>query len=410
MSVVAGRRILTHFCDNHLKKVLMRTTISRFSSATNEKAANLEDNTKGVPASEAGKTLAAVLKKFSDSIVIEKLEVPKTLQTNEVLIDVNYCAVNASDALLSKNLYTFEPTLPMVLGYELVGKLVQVGPEAEKQGYKVGDKVIALNKDRYGGLAEQCIAEIDDVWKIPSEMKSVDAVGLLDDYVTALIALERKVSIQEDDIMFVNVGGSSVGLAAVDLATNVFKAQVISVCATEDGAALAREKGVLASFKFKDRTLLKQMEEAAAEKDIKAIFEDADGEYFKKILTCFTNVYKSDATIKDLLRDDSFAVVLHHLSREGRAIIAGTAAISTNNESKDEEGGFSVTGFNLRDYRKKKPETYRQAGDDILDFFEEGLIKPTTVLTVELSKVNDAVEFILNKKSPGKVIVDVKNR
>lgn len=61
--------------------------------------------------------------------------------------------------------------------------------------------------------------------------------------------------------------------------------QVISVCATEDGAALAREKDVLASFKFKDRTLLKQIEEVAADKDIKAIFDDADGKYFKKILS-----------------------------------------------------------------------------------------------------------------------------
>lgn len=31
----------------------------------------------------------------------------------------------------------------------------------------------------------------------------------------------------------------------------------------------------------------------------------------------FTDIYRSDATIKDLLRDDSFAVVVHHLSREG---------------------------------------------------------------------------------------------
>lgn len=30
----------------------------------------------------------------------------------------------------------------------------------------------------------------------------------------------------------------------------------------------------------------------------------------------FTDVYK-DATLKDLLRDDNFAVVVHHLSREG---------------------------------------------------------------------------------------------
>lgn len=48
----------------------------------------------------------------------------------------------------------------MVLGYEIVGKLVEVGAEAEKNGYKIGDSVIALNKERYGGLAEKCLAEV----------------------------------------------------------------------------------------------------------------------------------------------------------------------------------------------------------------------------------------------------------
>lgn len=78
----------------------------------------------------------------------------------QVLIDVHYCALNASDALLSKNSYTFEPKLPTVLGYEVVGKLIEVGAEAEKEGYRVGDKVVALNKERYGGLAEKCLAEV----------------------------------------------------------------------------------------------------------------------------------------------------------------------------------------------------------------------------------------------------------
>lgn len=56
------------------------------------------------------------------------------------------------------------------------------------------------------------------------------------------------------------------------------------MCATEDGAELAREKGVIASIKFKDRKLLKQLQEIAADKGIMAIFDDADGEYLKKVL------------------------------------------------------------------------------------------------------------------------------
>lgn len=410
MSVAAGKRIFAHFCSNHLKKLSTRSKIVRFSSVVNNKSFNLENAKCSMSTSESNKIFAAVLKKFSDPFVLESIEPPKVLQANEVLVDVRYCALNASDALLSKNMYTFEPTLPVVLGYELVGKLIQVGQEAEKQGYKVGDKVVALNKDRCGGLAEQCVAEVNDIWKVPSEVQSIDVVGLLDDYVTALIALESKVSVQEEDMMLINVGVSSIGLAAVDLATNVFKAEVISVSATEDGAALARDKGVLASFKYKDKTLLKQIEKVAAEKDIKQIFDDDDGKYFKKVLNCFTNIYKDEITVKDLLSDDNFAVVLHHLSREGRVIIAGSAVTLKNTDSDIPKDGFTVSGFNLREYRKKKPESYRQAGDDVLQFLEEGLITPTSALTVGLSKINDALEFILTHKSPGKVIIDVKDR
>lgn len=68
--------------------------------------------------------------------------------------------MNVSDALLSQNLHTYEPKLPLVLGHEVVGKLVEIGAEAEKSGYRVGDKVIALNKERCGGLAEKCLAEV----------------------------------------------------------------------------------------------------------------------------------------------------------------------------------------------------------------------------------------------------------
>jgi len=45
-----------------------------------------------------------------------------------------------------------------------------------------------------------------------------------------------------------------------------------------------REKGAFASLKYKDKKLLKQIEEIAAERDIKGIFNDVDGENFKKLL------------------------------------------------------------------------------------------------------------------------------
>lgn len=380
---------------------------ARFSSTVE----NAESAKGIVPTPQPGKIQAALLKEFCSPLVIENLEPPRRTRETEVLIDVHYCALNTSDALLSQNLYTCEPTLPMILGHEVVGKLIEVGAEAEKNGYKVGDKVVALNKELHGGLAEKCLAEVEDIWKIPSmkSTSSADLASILDNYITALIALERKVSLNEDDMILINVGVSGIGLAAVDLATNVFKAKVLAVCATENWADRTREMGAFSALKYSDKKLLKKIENIAAERDIKAIFDDEVGTHFKKMLGCFTDIYK-DATLKDLLRNDSFAVVVHHLSREGRVIIAGTAATMTDFRSEVQKGSFSVTSFDLVEYKKRKPDVYRQAGDDVLQFLEEGLIVPSYSLIAGMYKVNDALRFISEDILPGKVIINIRDK
>lgn len=227
--------------------------------------------------------------------------------------------------------------LPKILGFEVAGKLSKVGDNAAKKGFKVGDKVVALNKSNYGGLAQQCKAEISvknynqikniyiqnlntwinlykqingfiqDVWKIPSATKTLDTVCLLNDYLTALVGLEKKAELEENELVLINVGLGGIGLAAVDIAANVFKAQVkrkilfyfdfhillyiyylfikvIGVSLSENRTALIRDKGAFASLRYKDTKLVKKIEEFAAERDIKDVFEGVEGEKFKKML------------------------------------------------------------------------------------------------------------------------------
>lgn len=68
---------------------------------------------------------------------------------------------------------------------------------------------------------------LQDLWKIPNTVKLINAVCLLDGYSTALIGLEKKANLEENDMVLINVGLGGVGMAAVDLAANVFRAQVI---------------------------------------------------------------------------------------------------------------------------------------------------------------------------------------
>ncbi|XP_046826645.1 quinone oxidoreductase-like protein 2 isoform X1 [Vespa crabro] len=411
MSVTIRRVFFSRVPRNYWKS-LMSQSFSVRTNGTLTKEKPTDDSCKtNIPAPEAGKFQAATLNKFDSSLIIQNLESLKTAQPNEVIVDVRYCTVNPSDVLLSKNLYVYEPKLPITLGYELVGELVYVGKDAQDKGYKIGDKVIALNKERYGGFAEQCVAEVTDIWKIPSNVKSLDAVCLLNDYMSALIALERVVTIDENDMILVNVGLSGIGLATIDLATNVFRSQVIGICVNNDDAVLVRNRGVFASLAYNERDLLKSIEEIAGDKGIKAVFDGDGGEYFKKVLKCYTDIYKSGTSLKNLLRDDNFTVAIHHLSREGRVVIAGAAAAKTQDvQSKIEPGSFSITGFNLNEYRKKDPDSYRQAGEEVLDFYEEGLIIPIHSMIFGLYKVNEALRFSSERRTSAKVIIDIKNK
>ncbi|XP_014613457.1 PREDICTED: quinone oxidoreductase-like protein 2 isoform X3 [Polistes canadensis] len=384
MSVTIRRMFITHVSGIYWKN-LRKQSIRLISNETPTKERSPNDSFEtNIPASEPAKFQIASLNKFDNSLIIQNVESFKAAQPNEVVIDVHYCTINPSDVLLSKNLYTYEPKLPITLGYELVGELVYIGKNAQDKGYKIGDKVIALNKERYGGFAEQCIAEVGDIWKIPSNLRSVDAVCLLNDYMSALVALERVVTIDENDIILVNVGLSGIGLAAADLATNVFRSQVLGICINNEDASLIRNRGVFASLEYNEKKLLKRIEQIAGDKNIKAFLDGDGGEYFKKILKC--------------------------LSHEGRVVIAGAAATKMDAQTGIEDGSFTITGFNLDEYRRKEPESYRQAGEEVLEFFEEGLIIPFHSMIFGLHKINDALRFSSEGRTSAKVIIDIKDK
>lgn len=61
-----------------------------------------------------------------------------------------------------------------------------------------------------------------------------------------------------------------------------------------------------------------------------------------------------------MLRDDNFSILVEHLSREGRIIIAGFAVTKTDQAEDDtHKCPFTITGINIQEYKKKNPESYR---------------------------------------------------
>lgn len=75
----------------------------------------------------------------------------------QIRIKVHYCSVNPSDVEIVGGFHEYKPKLPFVPGYEMAGEVVEVGKDAKESGFKIGDKVIGLNKESCGGFAEECV-------------------------------------------------------------------------------------------------------------------------------------------------------------------------------------------------------------------------------------------------------------
>lgn len=93
-----------------------------------------------------------------------------------------------------------------------------------------------------GGLAEECVVHEDECFDIGS-VSLKNAAVLLQGHASALLAFTKYCELQADDIVIVIAGPAGNGLAAIQLASSVFKAKVYAICDTEDSSALIRNEG-----------------------------------------------------------------------------------------------------------------------------------------------------------------------
>lgn len=74
-------------------------------------------------------------------------------------------------------------------------------------------------------------------------MSTRDAAVLVKGHGTAFLAFTKYSELKENDIVIVLAGPAGNGLAAIQIAKNVFKAKVYVICDTDDTSSLIRDEG-----------------------------------------------------------------------------------------------------------------------------------------------------------------------
>ena len=204
--------------------------------------------------------MKALLLKSKQTLSLENVELP-ALKSDEMLIKVAACGVCGTDI----HLYNGEEgagssTLPLIMGHEFSGTVVELGSNISK--FKAGDRVtvdpnvycgqcfqcqrgnghFCLNAEAYGvsmfgGFAEYCIVTEKAAYKIPDNLSLMHA-ALVEPIACCLHGIDRANIKVGSNVAIIGMG--SIGQLMLQLVKNAGAAIIIAI----EPQAAKREKAL----------------------------------------------------------------------------------------------------------------------------------------------------------------------
>ena len=217
----------------------------------------------------------------STLLVEEGVDKP-TPQEGEILVKVEYSALNRADTLQRKGLYPAPAGVTDILGLECAGTVAELGAGCTK--FAVGDRVMCLLSG--GGYAQYALSQEGCAIKIPDDLAMETAAAIPETWLTAFQLLHLVGEVQEGDVVLVHAGASGVGTAATQLAVAA-GARVISTAGSEAKLDLCRKTGAFLALNYKDEEgFASRLLEATDNKGVNVILDCVGKNHAAQNLQC----------------------------------------------------------------------------------------------------------------------------
>ncbi len=170
---------------------------------------------------------------------------------DEVLIRVAAAGVNRPEVMQRKGLYPPPPGAPSILGMEVSGTIVAVGPNSREGGTGpelIGQPVCALIAG--GAYAQYAVAPYGQCLHVPRALSMVEAAAMPETLFTVWTNLFERGYASEGDAVLVHGGTSGIGTMAIGLA-NLFGLTIIVTAGSDEKCAAARALGADHAINYK---------------------------------------------------------------------------------------------------------------------------------------------------------------
>lgn len=201
-------------------------------------------------------------------------------QGDEILIRVQAAGVNRPDVQQRKGLYPPPPGASPILGLEVAGEVVALGPHAS--GFYPGYKATALCNG--GGYAEYVAVPCTQCLLWPEGYDALKAAALPENFFTVWANLFDMAALMPQESLLVHGGTSGIGLTAIQLA----RAQGSTVFATagsDEKCAFIEHYGAHA-INYKTQDFQQVIAEATNGKNVNVVLDMIGGSYTQRNLKC----------------------------------------------------------------------------------------------------------------------------
>ena len=325
--------------------------------------------------------------------VLEVREAPDPdPRAGELRIRVEASGVNFADILGRMGLYPDLPPIPVVVGYEVGGRVDAVGAGVDP-GW-VGRNVFAMT--RFGGYADVVCVPEKQVFVRPEGMSAEQGAAIPVNYFTAWQLVVVMGSLKAGETLLVHSAGGGVGIAATQIAKHL-GATVIGTASAAKHEEL-RRLGVDHLIDYRTEDFEARTREIMSGRGVELVLDAVGGDSFKKgyrLLSPTGRLGMFGISSAATGKERSLGSMLRTLASMPWFQFTPLSLIDANK---------GVFGVNLG-HLWSEVDRIRGWSEQLLDLWKSGVVRPQIAKSFRFDDAGAAHEYIQDRKNIGKVLL-----